>query len=54
MHRIVHVECFGESYFCFILFEIVKYVYDCAEEICSAYVAESIQNSCMSCEYAEG
>jgi hypothetical protein len=31
----------------------LKYVYDCAEKICSAYVAESIQSSCMSYEYAE-
>jgi len=54
MHRTVPVECLGESYFCFVLFEIINYVCDFAEEICSTYVAGSIQSSCITCEFVKG
>jgi hypothetical protein len=54
MHRTVPVECLGESYFCFKLFEIINYVSDCVEEICSVYVADSIQNGWITCECAYG
>ena len=36
------------------LFEIINYVYDCIEEICSVYAADSIQSSWISCECAYG
>jgi hypothetical protein len=52
MHRTVPVECLGESYFCFALSEIINYVYDCAEEIYSAYVADSIESGRITCEFA--
>jgi len=53
MHRTAPVVSLGENYICFLLFKILNYVCDCVKEICPAYVADSIQSSCISWEYAE-
>jgi len=44
-HRTVPVGCLVGRYICFMLFEIINNLCECAEGICSAYVADSIQSS---------
>jgi hypothetical protein len=53
MYRAVPVKCLGESYFWFMLFEIMNYLCDCVEEICSIYVSKGIESSWISRECAE-
>ena len=44
MHWSILVECWGESYCWLMLVEIINCnVCDCAEKVCSTYVADSIQ-----------
>jgi len=45
MHRTVPVECLGESYFWFMLFKTNKLFCVKLWDVCSNYVADSIQKS---------
>ena len=44
-HRTAPVGCLVGRHICFMLFEIINNLCDCAEGIYSAYVADSIEGS---------